>query len=78
VSPRRVPEGVRKKVIGLALGKYRDINDTHLCEILSKAEGIVMGEKPFGACSGRRGSLPSERSSAASTAAAGSARRPSE
>ena len=28
------PEAVRKKVIGLALGKYRDINDTHLCEIL--------------------------------------------
>lgn len=45
VSPRRVPEAVRKKVIGLALGKYRDINDTHLCEILSKAEGIVMGRE---------------------------------
>ncbi len=45
VSPRRVPEAIRKKVIGLAQGKYRDINDTHLCEILSKAEGIVIGRE---------------------------------
>ena len=39
-SPRRVPEAIRKKVIGLALGRYRDINDTHLCEILGKAETV--------------------------------------
>jgi transposase len=44
-SPRRVPEAIRKKVIELAMGKYRDINDTHLCEILSKAEGIGMGRE---------------------------------
>ena len=58
VSPRRVPNSIRKKVIELALGKYRDINDTHLCEILSKAEGIVMGGKRSGASSGRRASRP--------------------
>ena len=45
VSPRRVPNSIRKMVIALALGRYRDINDTHLCEILSKAEGIVMGRE---------------------------------
>ena len=45
VSPRRVPESIRKKLVGLALGKYRDINDTHLCEILSEAEGIILGRE---------------------------------
>jgi transposase len=67
LSPRRVPEAMRKKLVQLALGKYRDINDTHLCEILSQTEGIAIG----------RASLPSEKSSAASTAVDGSARRPS-
>jgi transposase len=42
VSPRRVPEAIQKKVIDLALGRYRDINDTHLCEILGKAERIAI------------------------------------
>jgi len=28
LSPRRLPEAIRKKVIELTLGKYRDINDT--------------------------------------------------
>ena len=45
VNPRRVPESIRKKLVGLALGKYRDINDTHLCEILSEAEGIILGRE---------------------------------
>ena len=60
VSPRRVPEGVRKKVIELALGKYRDINDTHLCEILSKAEGIVMGRETLRGILRKEG-IPSKR-----------------
>ncbi len=45
VSPRRVPEVLRKELTDLALGKYRNINDTHLCEILRKAEGIVIGRE---------------------------------
>jgi len=45
VSPRRIPDSVRKKLVALALGKYRDINDTHLCEILARAERIVMGRE---------------------------------
>ena len=45
VSPRRVPDSIRKKLIELALGKYRDINDTHLCEILGEAEGIILGRE---------------------------------
>jgi transposase len=60
LSPRRVPEAVRKKVIELALGKYRDINDTHLCEILSKAEGIVMGRETLRGILRKEG-IPSKR-----------------
>jgi len=60
LSPRRVPEAIRKKVIGLALGKYRDVNDTHLCEILSKAEGIVMGRETLRGILRKEG-LPSKR-----------------
>jgi len=60
VSPRRVPEAVRKKVIQLAMGKYRDINDTHLCEILSKAEGIVMGRETLRGILRKEG-IPSKR-----------------
>lgn len=60
VSPRRVPEAIRKKVIELALGKYRDINDTHLCEILSEAEGIVMGRETLRGILRKEG-IPSKR-----------------
>ena len=45
VSRRRVPESTRKKIIEMTLGKYRDINDTHLWEILNEAEGIRMGRE---------------------------------
>jgi len=60
LSPRRVPEAIRKKVIGLALGKYRDVNDTHLCEILSKEEGIVMGRETLRGILRKEG-IPSKR-----------------
>jgi len=60
VSPRRVPEAVHKKVIELAMGKYRDINDTHLCEILSKAEGIGMGRETLRGILRKEG-IPSKR-----------------
>jgi transposase len=60
VSPRRVPEGIRKKVIELALGRYQDINDTHLREILSKAEGIAIGRETLRGMLRREG-IPSKR-----------------
>jgi transposase len=60
VSSRRVPDSLRKKLIGLALGKYRDINDTHLCEILSEAEGIVMGRETLRGIL-RKGGIPAKR-----------------
>jgi transposase len=60
VSPRRVPDSIRKKVIEMALEKYRDINDTHLCEILSKAEGIVIGRETLRGIL-RKGGIPSKR-----------------
>jgi transposase len=60
VSPKRTPDGVRKKLVELALGKYRDINDTHLCEILSKAEGMVIGRETLRGIL-RSGQIPSKR-----------------
>lgn len=60
VSPRRVPEAIRKRIIEMTLGKYRDINDTHLCEILREVEGIVMGRETL-RCILRKGGLPSKR-----------------
>ena len=60
VSPRRVPEGVRKKVIELAMGKYQDINDTHLCEILGKAERIALGRETLRSILRKEG-IPSKR-----------------
>jgi transposase len=60
VNPRRVPDAVQKKLIDLALGKYREINDTHLCEILREAEGIVMGRETLRGIL-RKGGIPSKR-----------------
>jgi transposase len=60
VSPRRVPDSLRKKLIEFAQGKYRDINDTHLCEILSEAEGIVIGRETLRGIL-RKGGIPSKR-----------------
>src|SRR5512139_2769595 len=60
VSPRRVPEAIRKKVIDLALGRYRDINDTHLCEILGKAERITIGRETLRNILRKEG-IPSKR-----------------
>lgn len=60
VSPRRVPDSLRKKLIAFAQGKYRDINDTHLCEILSEAEGIVIGRETLRGIL-RKGGIPSKR-----------------
>lgn len=42
-SFRRIPSFVRDKVLALAQGKYADINDTHLQEILKKREKIDVG-----------------------------------
>ena len=59
-SPRRVPEAIRKKVIGLALGRYRDINDTHFCEILGEAEGVAIGRETLRGILRKEG-IPSKR-----------------
>ena len=60
VSSRRVPEAIRKKVIDLALGRYRDTNDTHLCEILGKAERIAIGRETLRNILRKEG-IPSKR-----------------
>lgn len=60
VSCRRVPESTRKKIIEMTLGKYRDINDTHLCEILKEAEGIRIGRETLREILRKEG-IPSKR-----------------
>lgn len=60
VSPRRVPDSIRKRILEMTLGKYHDINDTHLCEILREAEEIVMGRETL-RCILRKGGIPSKR-----------------
>jgi transposase len=60
VSPRRVPDSVRKRVLRLVTSRYGDINDTHLCEILGKAEEIVIGRETLRGIL-RAGGIPSKR-----------------
>ena len=59
-SPRRISDLLRYKLIEFAQGKYRDINDTHLCEILREAEGIVIGRETLRGIL-RKGGIPSKR-----------------
>lgn len=33
-SPRQTPEEIKAKILGLVRGRYADINDTHLSEML--------------------------------------------
>lgn len=60
VSPKRISELIRQQLVQLALGKYRDINDTHFCEILSREEGIVIGRETLRGIL-RSGGIPSKR-----------------
>jgi len=59
--PRRIPELLRNKLMELAQGKYRDINDTHLCEILREAEGIVIGRETLRGILRKGGILPKRK-----------------
>lgn len=45
VSPRQTPEKIRDKILGLVRGRYRDINDTHLMELLMREEVIKIGRE---------------------------------
>jgi len=44
-SPRATPEKVKKKILKLVAGKYADINDTQLQELLERDEGIRLGRE---------------------------------
>ena len=45
VSPRRTPETTRAQIVELVRGKYADINDTHLTELLAKHEKVKIGRE---------------------------------
>jgi transposase len=42
-SPRRLPAVMRERIVELAEGRYRGVNDSHLAEILATDEAIVIG-----------------------------------
>lgn len=45
-SPRRIPEDIQKKILDLVRrGPYRDINDTHLAELLASRERIRLSRE---------------------------------
>ena len=44
-SPRKISEDNRKKIIELAQGKLKDINDTHLAEILEREEKLKISRQ---------------------------------
>jgi transposase len=45
LSSRRTADSVRARILELARGKYADINDTHLCELLAKHERLCLGRE---------------------------------
>ena len=44
-SPRKTSSSLEKKILDLAKGKYQDINDRHLCEILARENKIKIGRE---------------------------------
>ena len=44
-SPRKLKKAIRKKILELARGRLKDINDTHLTEILAKEEDIKLSRQ---------------------------------
>lgn len=68
-SPFRVNDRMRWKVRALAQSKYKDVNDTHMCELLRREEGIKVGRewlrrelRASGICPKRRRRGPKYRS----------------
>lgn len=45
VSPRLTQEKVCARILELVRGELADVNDTHLCELLAKREGIKIGRE---------------------------------
>jgi transposase len=45
VSPRRMSESARAQIMELVSGKYSNVNDTHLCELLAKHEKLQFGRE---------------------------------
>jgi len=44
-SPRKLKESIQERILALARGKYRDVNDTHLRELLVEKERITVGRE---------------------------------
>jgi transposase len=44
-SARATPESIKQRVLKLVQKKYANINDTQLCELLSRDKGICLGRE---------------------------------
>jgi transposase len=60
-SPCRIKDSLRSKIVGFVRGKYKDINDTHLKEILKREEGIKIGRETLRQILRKAGILPKRR-----------------
>lgn len=45
LSPRRLEESLRLRVVELARAKYRGVNDCHLAELLAEREGVAISRR---------------------------------
>lgn len=45
VSPRRLHEEIRERVLELVNERYRDVNDCHLAELLAEREGVELSRQ---------------------------------
>lgn len=46
-SPRKIKKAIRKKILALVRGRFANINDTHLTEILMREEHIEISREPL-------------------------------
>jgi transposase len=60
-SPRKLKERIRERFLVLAKGKYHDVNDTHLTELLLKEEGIKIGRETLRGVLRKAGISPKRR-----------------
>lgn len=60
-SPRQIPQKVRDRILDWVQGRYKDINDTHLMEILMREDSIKIGRETLRVLLRRNGIGPKRK-----------------
>jgi len=60
-SPRKVSPAMTKRILALARGKYLDVNDTHMQELLAREQKIQIGRETLRALLRGAGQKPKRR-----------------